>query len=146
MDYKGLLKNIYLFIGAAPDDLDALGAVVELKTHVVGEIIFREGDVADALFVIERGSVDILQRGKEKALATFGSGQAFGELAFFDLDKRPASVSAHERSDILRISYEKFSQVLAARPELALLIYRNACKFLAKRFREAASGANSRYF
>lgn len=146
MDYKGLLKNIYLFIGAAPDDLDALAAIAELKTHVVGEIIFREGDVADALFVIERGSVDVLQRGKEKAFATIGSGQSFGDLAFFDLGKRPASVSAHERSDILRISYEKFSQVLATRPELAVLVYRNACKFFAKRFREAASGPNSRFF
>ena len=146
MDHKNLLKNVYLFTGAAPNDLDALGAIVELKTHVVGELIFREGDVADALFVIETGSVDILQRGKEKAFATIGSGQSFGELAFFDLDKRPASVSAHERSDILRISYEKFSQVLAARPELALLVYRNACKFFAKRFRDAAAGPNSRYF
>jgi len=146
MDHKNLLKNVYLFTGAAPNDLDALGAIVELKTHVVGELIFREGDVADALFVIETGSVDILQRGKEKAFATIGSGQSFGELAFFDLGKRPASVSAHERSDILRISYEKFSQVLAARPELALLVYRNACKFFAKRFREAATGPNSRYF
>jgi CRP-like cAMP-binding protein len=146
MDHKALLKNIYLFIGASPDDLDALAAIAEPKTHVVGEFILREGDVADALFVIERGSVDVLQRGKEKAFATIGSGQTFGEMAFFDLDKRPASVSAHERSDVLRISYEKFSQVLAARPELALLIYRNACKFFAKRFREAAAGPNSRFF
>jgi CRP-like cAMP-binding protein len=146
MDYRGILKNIYLFIGATPDDLDALGAIAEPSTHVVGEIIFREGDVADALFVIERGSVDILPRGKEKAFATIGSGQAFGELAFFDLDKRPASVSAHERTDIQRIPYEKFSQVLAARPELTLLVYRNACKFFAKRLREAATSSNGRFF
>ena len=146
MDEKRLLKNVYLFTGAAPDDMDALGAIVERKTHVVGDLIVREGDVADALFVIETGSVDVLQRGKEKAFATIGSGQTFGEMAFFDLDKRPASVSAHERSEILRISYEKFSQVLATRPELALLVYRNACKFFAKRFREAATGPNNRYF
>jgi len=146
MDQQRLLKNIYLFVGATPDDLNALGAIAEPKTHVVGELVFREGDVADALFVIETGSVDILQRGKEKAFATIGSGQAFGELAFFDLGQRPASASAHERTDILRIPYEKFSQVLAARPELALLVYRNACKFFAKRYREQASGPNSRYF
>ncbi len=76
---------------------------------------------------------------------TIGSGQGFGELAFFERGKRPASASARERTYLLRIPYERLSKVLAERPELTLLVYRNACAFFAKHFRTIALDLNRRY-
>jgi NTE family protein len=140
------LKNVYLFTGAAPDDLDALGAIVERKLHTLGDLIYRQGDDADALFVINIGSVEILQGDKETVFATIGSGQTFGELAFFEHGKRPASASVRERTELLRIPYEGLSKVLADRPGLALLVYRNACRFFARHFRTIAVDLNRRYF
>jgi CRP-like cAMP-binding protein len=145
MDRKRLLKNLYLFIGATPSDLDALDAIAEPKSFIVGDFAFHEGEVADALFVVETGSVDILPVGKEAVFTTVGSGQAFGELSFFENGTRPASASARERTEILRIPYEKLSRLLAARPELALIVYRNGCKFFAKHFRAVARELNYRY-
>jgi len=145
MGHRELLKNFYLFTGVTSNDLEALEAIVERKDYIAGDLVYNEGDVADALFFIEMGAVDIVTRGKEVVFTTIGSGQGFGELAFFERGKRPASASVRERSYLLRIPYERFSKVLTERPEFALLVYRNACAFFAKHFRTMALDLNRRY-
>jgi len=145
MDQRELLKKFYLFTGVTSNDLHALEAIVERKGYIAGDLVYNEGDVADALFMVEMGTVDILPRGKEMVFATIGSGQGFGELAFFERGNRPASASTRERTYLLRIPFERFSKLLAERPELALLVYRNACAFFAKHFRAMALDMNRRY-
>jgi CRP/FNR family transcriptional regulator len=145
MDQRELLKNFYLFAGVASNDLQALDAIAERKAYIAGDMIYNEGDVADGLFIVEMGTVDILPRGKETVFTTIGSGQGFGELALFERGKRPASASSRERTYVVRIPYERLSNVLAERPELALLVYRNACSFFAKHFRAIALDLNRRY-
>ncbi len=145
MDQRELLKNFYLFTGVTSNDLQALEAIVERKDYIAGDLVYSEGDVADALFLIGMGAVDIVTRGKDVVFATIGSGQGFGELAFFERGKRPASASARERTYLVRIPYGRFSKVLAERPDLALLVYRNACAFFAKHFRMMALDLNRRY-
>ena len=145
MDQRELLKNFYLFTDVASNDLQALEAIVERKAYIAGDLVYNEGEVADALFLVEMGTVDIVPKGKERAFATIGSGQGFGELAFFERGPRPASASARERTYLLRISYERLSKVLSERPGLALIVYRNACAFFAKHFRALAGDLDRRY-
>jgi CRP-like cAMP-binding protein len=145
MGQRELLKNFYLFTGVTSKDLEALEAIVERKDYIAGDLVYGEGDVADALFLIGMGAVDIVPKGKEMVFATIGSGQGFGELAFFERGTRPASACTRERTYLLRIPYERLSKVLAERPELALLVYRNACAFFAKHFRTMALDLNRRY-
>jgi CRP-like cAMP-binding protein len=125
--------------------LNALEAIVERKVFIAGDHVYSEGDVADALFLIEMGAVDIVPRDKKIVFATIGSGQGFGELAFFERGTRPAAAFARERTHLLRIAFEQLSKVLAERPELALLVYRNACAFFAKHFRSMALDLDRRY-
>jgi len=127
------------------NDLLALEAIVERKGYIAGDHVYSEGDVADELFIVEMGTVDIVPRGKEMVFATIGSGQGFGELAFFERGNRPASAYTRERTYLLRIPFERFSKLLAERPELGLLVYRNACAFFAKHFRTMALDMNRRY-
>ena len=145
MNQQELLKNFYLFTGVTSSDLQALQAIVERKGYIAGDPVYSEGDVADALFLIEMGTVDIVPKGKETVFATIGSGQGFGELAFFERGNRPASAHARERSYLLRIPFDRFSNVLTERPEFALVVYRNACAFFAKHFRAIALDLNRRY-
>ncbi|HTP04773.1 MAG TPA: cyclic nucleotide-binding domain-containing protein [Nitrospirota bacterium] len=145
MDQQELLKNFYLFTGVTSNDLNAVEAIIERKGYIAGNPVYSEGDVADALFLIEMGTVDIVPKGKETVFATIGSGQGFGELAFFECGNRPASAHTRERSYLHRIPFDRFSKVLAERPALALLVYRNACAFFAKHFRAIALDLNRRY-
>ncbi len=146
MDQRELLKNFYLFTGVTSNDLQALEAIVEKKTYMAGDLVYREGEVADALFLVEMGTVDVVPKGKERVFATIGSSQGFGELSFFERGTRPASASTRERTHVLRIPYERFSMVLSERPGLALIVYRNACAFLARHFRALAGQLDRRYF
>jgi len=145
MEQRELLKNFYLFAGVTSNDLDALDAIAERKIYIAGDLVYSEGDVADALFFIEMGAVDIVAKGKEIVFATIHSGQGFGELAFFERGIRPASATARERTYLVRIPYERLSKLLTERAELALLVYRNACGFFAKHFRMMAIDLNRRY-
>jgi len=145
MDHQELLKNFYLFTDAAANDLRALEAIGERRVCIAGDLVYRAGEVADALFLIELGTVDIMPMGKETIFATMGSGQGFGELAFFEPGTRPAAAYAHETTHLLRIPFARFAQVLAERPELALLVHRNACMFFAKHIRRMALALNHRY-
>jgi len=145
MDQKELLKNFYLFTGVTSNDLQALEAITERKVYIAGDLVYGEGEVANALFLVEMGTVDIVPKGKETVFATIGSGQGFGELAFFEGGVRPASASTRERTHLLRIPYERLSKVLSERPELALIVYRNACGFFAKHFRAMALDLDRRY-
>ena len=52
-----------------------------------------------------------------------------GELSFFEHSTQPAAVYAREPTRRLRLPLARLSQVRAERPELALLVYRNACTF-----------------
>jgi CRP-like cAMP-binding protein len=145
MDQRELLKNFYLFTDVTSNDLQAVEAIVEKKAYIAGDLVYNGGEVADALFLVEMGTVDIVPKGKERAFATIGSGHGFGELAFFERGTRPASASARERTHLLRIPYERLSKVLSERPGLALIVYRNACAFFARHFRAMALDLNHRY-
>ena len=145
MDHQELLKNFYLFTDATANDLRALEAISEPRVCIAGDLVYSEGQAADALFLIEMGTVEIMPMGKDTVFATMGSGQGFGELSFFEHGLRPAAAYVREPSHLLRISYERLAQVLAERPELALLVYRNACSFFAKHLRRMALTLNHRY-
>jgi CRP-like cAMP-binding protein len=146
MDRETLLKGIYLFRDATNDDLARLAEIAVSKTYLQGEIIFNEGDEADAMFVVEMATVDIVPAGKELPIVTIGSGQSFGEMAFFSRGKRPASARAREKSSILRLPYDRLESLLASRPALAITFYRNGCAYLAKHVRTLLNDLDRRYF
>jgi CRP/FNR family cyclic AMP-dependent transcriptional regulator len=141
-----LIKNLYLFRGIAADDLSALSAIAEQAVLLPGQPAYDIDQVADAIFIIEMGTIDIIVKGKQSPVVTMGNGQLLGELAFFQPAKRFASATARERTQLVRIPFDKLAKLLTDRPSLALLFYKNACSFLAKHVRELALERDRRYF
>jgi CRP-like cAMP-binding protein len=146
MDGQRLLNRIYLFEDATDADIASLIEIATPRKYRQGEFVFNEGDEADAMFVVEMGTVDMVPTGKELAIVTIGSGQAFGEVAFFRRGKRPGSARAREASTVLRIPFDRLEQLLVERPAFALSFYRNGCGFLAKHLRTLITEVDRRYF
>jgi CRP-like cAMP-binding protein len=146
MDGERLLNRIYLFKDATDADIASLIGIATPRKYRQGEFVFNEGDEADAMFVVEMGTVDMVPTGKELAIVTIGSGQAFGEVAFFRRGKRPGSARAREASTVLRIPFDRLEQLLVERPAFALSFYRNGCGFLAKHLRTLITEVDRRYF
>ena len=146
MNKADLIKNTYLFRGIDASDLSSLTRIAEEREVMAGNLIYDAGQDSDAIFIIGMGTVDIIPQGKQIPFATMGSGQSLGELAFFHPDKRVASATARERTQLVRISFDKLKQLIAERPTFGLILYRNASMFLAKHVRDLGLERNQRYF
>jgi len=86
-----------------------------------GEIVVREGEVGDCMYVIEEGQVQVsVQRnGREFPLRTLGSGEILGEMAIFENEVRSATVKAVGRARILTIDRKGFLRRIHEDPSLA---------------------------
>ena len=146
MNKVDLIKNNYLFRDIAASDLSALAGIAEEKDLNAGNLIYEAGQASDAIFIIEMGTVDILPQGRQAPFATMGSGQGLGELGFFYSDKRVATAVARERTQLVRIPFDKLAHLVTERPPFGLIFYRNASMFLAKHVRELALERDHRYF
>ena len=98
MDRQTLLKGIYLFGDATDADLTSLLEIATPRKYRQGELIFDEGDEADAMFVVEMGTVDMVPTGKELAIVTIGSGQASGRSGLFQA-RQTARIGARQRGE-----------------------------------------------
>jgi len=83
-----------------------------------GKTIFRLGDPGDALFIVARGAVEVLNDKTGQTLAELGAGQAFGEMALLSGGTRTATVRAKSDSHLLVIGKADFDRLLAEDPFL----------------------------
>ena len=125
------LRAAPVFSKLRSEDLAVLARVAEIESFDTGHVIFAEGEMGDALFVVVRGSVEIRREGR--TLATLGKGEAFGEMAVLDAGPRSATAIAKEPTEALRIGSEAFYDVLHEQVEIAEGIIRT----LSARLREA---------
>jgi CRP/FNR family cyclic AMP-dependent transcriptional regulator len=97
----------------------ALGRIYE-----DGEIIVRQGDVGECMFVIQEGEVDILcdENGEEIHIATRHAGDFIGEMAIFDRDVRSATIRAKGEVRILTVDKKNFMSRIHEDPSLAFRI------------------------
>ena len=86
-----------------------------------GQVIFREGETSDALYVIEQGNVEISARigPRERCVfAIFGPGDYFGEIAVIDSKPRSATATAKVDTVVSCISRDKVWRIFEKTPRL----------------------------
>jgi len=112
---------IALFVYAMVGDLKArLESVVE-KRFKQGEVIFRQGDIGDRLYVIAKGEVEVVREDPEKGetvLARLGPGEYFGEMALLSKAPRNATIRAVTDVETLTIHRDDFSSLYTHIPAL----------------------------
>jgi len=115
----------------------------QVRSVKAGEVLFREGDPGDGLFVVMKGSVRISKQSAtgEEALAVLEASAFFGEMALIDSAARAADAIANEDSDLFFIPLQELRSVIDAYHKLALKILYALCEVLAQRLRET----NERY-
>jgi len=91
------------------------------KVYQDGEIIIRQGDVGDNMFVIQEGQVEVVaeQDGQEVRLAIQGAGKPIGEMAIFEHQVRSATVRALGQARILTVDKKSLVRRIHEDPSLA---------------------------
>lgn len=100
------------------------GQIKELKK---GDILFREGEASDAMYVIKKGRIAItkVKGSGEIELAELGAGEMFGEMAFFDNKPRSAGARAKQDSEIIALPFSSLYAQFKTFPEWLKAMVRN---------------------
>jgi CRP/FNR family transcriptional regulator, cyclic AMP receptor protein len=116
----------------APVDFRILaGAGVPVREFKAGEVIFRQGDAARELFVVQSGQVEI--RLGNRLLETLGEYGIFGEMALIDASPRSAAAVAATDVKLVAVGEKQFVFLISSTPHFAL----NVMRVMARRLRAA---------
>jgi hypothetical protein len=121
------LRNVPLFAHLSLDQLDAVAAFLEEHSYLSGEIVVREGDSGEHLYVLVEGEVEAVKdRGtpRETLLNVMRPPSYFGEIAILDSAPRSATVIATRDSRVLRLGGERFKELILQSPEIAFEVFR----------------------
>jgi CRP/FNR family cyclic AMP-dependent transcriptional regulator len=116
-----LLAGVELFRVLPSDVRDRAATEARVRSLKRGDVLFREGDEAHELFVVERGRLAMTNRsadGRESVVALMERGDLFGEFPLFDGEGRSADARALEPSRVWALPYASLREVLQERPQL----------------------------
>jgi zinc transporter ZupT len=115
------LARIDVFRGLPPAEISKLVPYIELLEYPKGTEVFAEGDPCDALFLIDAGSVDVMQG--DDVVTTLGAGTAFGEMELLsDGPYVSTVVVGSDGTALYRMQRADFERLLAASPEIRLRV------------------------
>lgn len=117
-----VLRQAPLFSSVDDEAATALQATLAESRLRRGEVLFREGDSGDKLFIVLDGKVKLGRTssdGRENLLAILGPGSMFGELTLFDPGPRSATVTAVVDTTFASLSHEDLLKWLDGRPLVA---------------------------
>jgi CRP-like cAMP-binding protein len=132
----GLLGQVPVFETLAPDDLQRVVEVAVPRTFPGHHVIFREGDASDTCYVVRAGHARAVREhpdGRIIALAHFGPGDIFGELAMFDDELRSATVETLDEVHAIAVLGSDMRRLLRQHPDIAVKLV----IALGRRLREA---------
>jgi CRP/FNR family cyclic AMP-dependent transcriptional regulator len=131
-----LLEQAPLFSVLHPSDLRTLASRFHVVRYGKGEVIFREGEPTERLFLIDAGRVKLSiasPTGQELLIGVLGRGQIFGELEIIDRGARAMDARAMEDALLYALPADQFWTMLENRPALA----RRLLELMARRLRRA---------
>jgi CRP/FNR family cyclic AMP-dependent transcriptional regulator len=104
------------------------------RVYQDGEYVIREGEVADCMFVIQEGQVEVLTgpEGARVRLAVRGPGEFIGEMAIFERQARSADVRAKGTARVLTVDKKNFLRRIHEDPTLAFRLVES----MSRRIRE----------
>jgi CRP/FNR family transcriptional regulator len=121
-DIVRLLAQVPIFEALGADDLRRVADVAVPRHFAAGQVIFREGDASDTCYVVRTGHARAVREnvdGRTIALAHFGPGDIFGELAMFDDERRSATVEALDDLDAMAIAGSDMRRLLREHAEIS---------------------------
>ena len=118
-DTRSLLQNTTIFAKLSNRELDSIDRIMYRRYYDAGETIFQQGDPGIGMYIIQFGTIAIVQMPAEHELAELHAGDFFGEIAL--LNETPRSAAAIAKSDctLLCVSQPDLLGLFKRNPKLA---------------------------
>jgi signal transduction histidine kinase len=120
------LRQVPLLADLSEEDLERLYEMAETVSIPAGQLVLREGDTGDSLYIVLEGELEVTKRrgGQEVVLSSYEPGQFFGEMALLERAPRSASVRTLRESRMLAIDQAAFQTLLSRSPSAPFNILR----------------------
>ena len=118
-----LLGRVPVFSTLEHEDLERIAELAVPREYEPGQIVFREGDASDTCYIVRSGRARAVREhpdGRTITLATFGTGDIFGELAMFEDELRSATVEAVQRTSAVAVLGPDMRRLMAEHPQIAI--------------------------
>jgi CRP/FNR family transcriptional regulator, cyclic AMP receptor protein len=106
-----------------------------------GDVVFRESEVGETMYVVKSGSV-VLTAG-DRVLETLSAGALFGEMALIDSDRRSATATASSACELVVIDERRFQFLVRETPFFAQHVMRVMANRLRQMNRQAGGPSDT---
>jgi CRP-like cAMP-binding protein/small-conductance mechanosensitive channel len=122
MDRFAALRGVEILHSLEESEVERLASRMKKVSFASGEVILRQGDQGDSLYILTRGRVRILltnEAGLSEQVANLAPGDFFGEMSLLTGEKRTATALATEEVDCYCLAKPDIQALFAERPSLA---------------------------
>jgi NTE family protein len=115
---KPRIPSVGIFADLDPSELEVLATETETRTLQRGDVLVRQGDTAEDLYIVLTGRFAVTKQGRRDPIAEIGPEQPIGEIAFLTGGTRTATVTAMRDSVVLRLGRGDFELLTAKCPSI----------------------------
>jgi branched-chain amino acid transport system substrate-binding protein len=122
---RTVLEEVDIFRPFSDSAKNYLSERMQLQRIGEGEVIVRQGEMGDSLFILVEGVVGVrvqAQHGEPIEVARLGAGNFFGEMALLTGEERTATVVAVTNTLLFEITKENIAGLMSQQPEVSELI------------------------
>lgn len=123
-----VLRKVTLFSSLPAELLQTIAEILQQKNCAANEVLFQEGDWGDGMYIVAKGSVNLLQ--KNKQFSVCGDDSFFGELALLDDEPRFATAIAAEDSKLFFIEKSEFIRLTDEVPAILRAVTQAVVSYL----------------
>lgn len=117
------LKDSSIFQSLELNTLQNLSELFETILCGPGYVVFKKGDPADAIFIVEEGAVEIVtDEAPSQVVAYLTAGECFGEMGYLHESARSATVRVPEQASLLKLPNEALRELTKKYPEVTSAI------------------------
>lgn len=120
------------------NELTLLSSFGDSRSYQPGDVVIRQGDENDHLYLVLKGKLEVLQEvdGADQVVAVLEAGDSLGEVSIFDPGPASATVRAGSEAEVWLITRDSLERLHAANPKVAYRLLTRITTCLSKRMRD----------
>ncbi|MHB1082116.1 MAG: cyclic nucleotide-binding domain-containing protein [Prosthecobacter sp.] len=120
------------------NELTLLSSFGDSRSYQPGDVVIRQGDENDHLYLVLKGKLEVLQEvdDVDQVVAVLEAGDSLGEVSIFDPGPASATVRAGSEAEVWLITRDSLERLHTASPKVAYRLLTRITTCLSKRMRD----------